>query len=220
MNKKKIFLGIVALMLVSTLSVAGTLAYLTSQANGGEGVTNTFVAAGGGELVETFELKEHGIVEDPSGNGTYALGDEYLDAGEGNTYKVLPGIELPKDPAVMITGKTEAPAYLYVEIVGTLDEAIFEWAVDTNNWTELANVTGQNGGTVYVYKNGTIVNDETTGLGEINIIAENKVTVKDADTSSIAEAGVTLEFYGYMAQASIGTPAEAFTECFSASVNP
>lgn len=217
MNKKKIFLGIVALMLVCTLSVAGTLAYLTSQANDGEGVTNTFVAAGGGEMVETFELKEHAVIRQTDGSYILGTADAPKDAQSGqygNDYEVLPGVELPKDPYITISGKTEAPAYLYVEIVGALDTAIFDWAVDTDNWTELTGVTGQNGGKVYVYKNSTIINNETTGLETINIIANNKVKVKNADTASIAEAGITLEFYGYMAQASIGTAAEAFEECF------
>lgn len=218
MNKKKILLGIVALMLVCTLSVAGTLAYLTSQANDGEGVTNTFVAAGGGELVETFELKEHALNQ--NADGTYTL-DNAKFATEGNEYQVLPGIELPKDPTVMITGKTEAPAYLYIEIVGTLDEAIFEWSVDAN-WTKLDGVTGPNGGDVYAYKEDAIIDDTTTELSNIGIIAGNKITVKsDADTSAlVSDEAVQLKFYGYMAQASIGTPAKAFEECFSASVNP
>lgn len=218
MNKKKILLGVLAMALVCTLSVAGTLAYLTTRTT--QDVTNTFMAAGGGKLVDgTFKVEEHKAVK--QADGRYLLKDG-VQLGETesvteNTYEVLPGVDLPKDPYITITDKTTAEAYLYVEVKDETGE-VLEWEIDDTNWQELTSVTGKNGGQIYVYaSNGTatILNGEPEDY-TVNILKDKQVTVSNVD-GELNMGNASLSFYGYMAQASAGEgAAAAFNACFNA----
>lgn len=220
MSKKKTLLTILAVMLVCCIAVTGTLALLTAKS--AQPVTNTFQAAGGGELVDSkdgsFVVLEHKVALDESKNdGSYVLTkdltDPNKDGGDGNSYAVLPNTVVPKDPYVSIVKKTSAPAYLYVEIVNGLADTGLSYVVNSDNWTKLDGVTGNNGGQIYVYKNGTIVTDKTTGLEKINILKDDQVVVSD-DLKLTGDTTVDLSFYSYLAQASVGTPTEAFNTCF------
>lgn len=144
--------------MVSTCVVTGvSLAYLNAKA---EGVQNTFAAAGE-KLVETngaFVLKEHELVYNASGvnsdgtPGSYTLND--ANEVNENTYPVLPGLTFPKDPFVRIdpAGKTAAPAYVYIEVAGSLEAPGTESTlqsglhmlgeVDGANWHLLDGVNG------------------------------------------------------------------------------
>ncbi len=57
---------------------------------------------------------------------------------------VTPGTAVEFDAAVSVTGRTETPSYLYIEVVG---DAPY---VDPANWELLPGVTGEHGGAVYV----------------------------------------------------------------------
>lgn len=243
MNKKRFFLTVLALVLVCALSIMGTVAYLTHTT---DTVTNTFVAAGGGQLIDpeggdddpdtegALKLQEHEAVKIMANEiwtGKYDLSETvipYEDAQgnnvTGNQYDVMPGMVIPKDPFITITGKTEVPAYLYVEIANELDADVYAWSV-TNNWEKLEGVTGKNGGSVYVYTadaaadgiNPVIV---TTNLSNLGILADNKITVADAEDLKLSEAEAdptSMVFYAYLAQAAIGEntdPASIFNTCF------
>ena len=52
-KRKKNLIVIMALVLVCAVSVVGTLAYLTQKA---DPVTNTFVAAGGGVIIDPIRI--------------------------------------------------------------------------------------------------------------------------------------------------------------------
>lgn len=214
MNKKKVLAMVLALVLVCALSVTGTLAYL--QAKTETPVVNTFVAAGGGKLIGDngeFVLAEHKAAANTS--GVYSLGTEEVTE---NSYNVLPGMTIPKDPFIRITEKTSAPAYLYVEVVGTLDSTVYTYSIDSA-WTQLSGVTGPNGGKVYVYS--TVVTD-TTDLTSIGILKDNKIAVADASDLKLSSNN-TLSFYGYLAQASVGDStgaADVFKTVFMNTANP
>lgn len=209
MSKKKTLLTILAVVLVCCIAVTGTLAVLFAKTS--EPVVNTFTAAGGGELYTgEFTLKEH-LVE-KNNDGSYKLTDATTNANTtGNKYDVLPATPLPKDPYITITDKTNAPAYLYVEVVGSLTAGMSYDMADC--WTRLDNVTGKNGGAVYVYDKGTPIDDESTGLSKISIIKNDVINVTD-NPGLAKDQTVSLSFYAYLAQASVGTPAEAYTACF------
>lgn len=62
-------------------------------------------------------------------------------------------------------------------------------------------------------RGGTPIDEESTGLENIAIIAGNTITVDDVP--GLAEGQkVELSFYAYLGQASVGTAAEAYTACF------
>lgn len=209
MNKKKVLLSVLAIVLICVISVTGTLAYLTLNT---AAVTNTFVAAGGGQLIDEtnggkFVLDESLAVKkmetvngEPVFLGQYELNTTAARV-TSNSYDVLPGAVLPKDPAVTITQKTSVPAYLYVEIVDGTTGGIFSWTI-ADNWTKLDGVTGKNGGTVYVYN--TVLTNTSCPTGSIPVLKDNKVTVANADDLQLGDAGKTISFYGYLAQATIG----------------
>lgn len=215
MNKKRTLLTVLAMVLVCALSVAGTLALLAEDSGP---VTNTFVAAStGGDFVDNFEIKEYAIA--PDGKGNYTLTNTETDA---NSYTVVPGVTLDKDAFVKLTRTNETPAYLFIEVVNTLDSDVFTMDVDTQ-WGELAGVTGKYNGDVYVLgtaANPTVLNAVTDG--KYHIISGNKVTVADNNDLGITAGSTdTIKFYAYISQATVtkngantNVPADVFEICF------
>lgn len=215
MNKKKILLAVLALVLVCAMSIMGTVAYLTDKT---EAVTNTFIAAGGGKLADDLTLTEHEVTKGTDGGYSIAANAKTTSA---NSYDVMPGMVLPKDPTITITGKTTAPAYLYLEVCGELPSA-YEWSIDSI-WTAVMDgqtqATGNNGGKLYVYQSVIATAAEST---DYNVITDKKITVKSEPTDLNTE-GKTLTFYAYLAQANVGDNSDALTvynTCFPKTTTP
>lgn len=222
MKLKKIALAVLAVALVAALSVAGTMALLNQKANGGDGVVNTFQSYyidPNGPLASTFTLQEHKAEQQADGSYKIAANAETTTSW---SYKLMPGVVVEKDPFVTITGKTEVPARLFVEVVGELPEC--DWDMD-DKWEAVkasgAQMTGAKGGKLYVWEDILAQNDGTLVY---NIIKGKKITVdKDAGLSSFAGNGKNLTFYAYLAQATVvvgdensNDPAEIYAACFLA----
>lgn len=201
MKTKKTLTMIMAVALACVLSVAGTLAYLTATT---DTVTNTFAAQG---LIDdgNFVLKEHKAEAQTANPGVYELNlDEEVVA---NTYSVVPGVDLPKDPFVRVNN-LKAKAYLFIEVKSDLPETLKFSIVDA--W-EATTLTGQNGGTVYTLKSGAL--DANSSLIQ-TILEGDKVFVEDDYAGS---ASKDLKFYGYLAQAAgFDNAAAAWTATFGA----
>ena len=213
MKLRKVVLTASAAALAAGIAAAGSLAYLPKESSA---VTNTFVASGGGEIVNpdpeefteddektklhNFDLKEHLMVMGADGRYAKAESGEYIPGGmtgtgdDGNAYKVTPGVDLPKDPFIHITKgqKTEVPAYLYVEIVDGLTSnnskgLSYEVA---DGWIEVPGLTGKNDGKIYVYGSGetaTIVDEQTTAATALDVpILKNNV-IRVADNNAAGE---------------------------------
>ena len=199
-NMKKYLLLLVALLLVGVVSVAGTLAYLTATTGK---VENTFVI---GTLFADdpsnpdkpndptddigLTLAEHKATY--AGNGVYSLSQ--TEEVTENTYnKILPGVDVAKDPFVRVNG-LQVDAYLFIEVIDELGDGLTA-TVDDANWIN-TNLTGSKGGTVYVYaKNGGVI---TGKLAATNILKDNKITVSGNYNSATT---TKISFYGYMIQA-------------------
>lgn len=190
MTKKKVILSICALVLVCVISVSGTLAYLTARS---DSVTNTFTATGT-KLAEEFTLDESKANPDKT-LGAYVLNEE--ERVQRNEYAVLPGTTVAKDPTIHIGGRTDVPAYLYVEVLDRTSQGI-TYSL-SKNWQVLDGVMGYNGGTVYVY-----IGEPTDG--DVYILDDNQVSVAPNFDS---QGGIELTFYAYMAQASLGAESYA-----------
>ena len=146
------------------------------------------------DLAGTLEVLEHKATRKDS--GVYSLGDEEVSANE---YHLMPGVDVPKDPFVKITGKTEIPAYVYIEVV------------DHTQSTFTYTCTGRNGGTVYAYKETVKKTAENGGNLTLPILSGDHpvITVShelSLDSTQYSNAG--LDFYAYMAQAVEGKTAE------------
>lgn len=101
-------------------------------------------------LAESFMLLDKPVVQQE--DGSYKIDDSAnAQPTSGFSYKLIPGITIPAAPYVQITGKTEIPAYLYLEVENTGGASL---SFDSK-WSELTGVTGKKGGTVYTYDNGT-----------------------------------------------------------------
>ena len=189
---KKALALMMALVLVVGCAVGGAVAWLTEKT---EPVTNTFTP---GRLVEEkadFSLMEHVAVRGE--NGAYALTQELTTA---NTYSVLPGVNLPKDPFISLKNVEEA--YLYVEVVDALPETL-TYAMDTN-WVALKDgataVTGPHGGEIYAWN---VKLPAVTDAKIYNILKDKQIVVSSSFTAPVdvpADYTETLSFYGYLAQ--------------------
>lgn len=165
--------------------------------------TVTFTA----KLAQTFELRES-IVQQQA-NGIYTLSSETTASGS-QRYVLIPGLDVPKDPHIVIEGKTEIPAYLYIEIVNTLDTVVIDGEsvklidyVVSSDW-KVSSRLGQHGGTVYVYTGGENNAKELSGTPPdmvIYILHANTVTVsphiKHADITADSDTDI-LTFYAYL----------------------
>lgn len=114
-------------------------------------------------LAKDVILQEHLAVRQP--DGSYQLDEEVV---KGNSYKLIPGLDIKKDPHIIIQDKTPIPAYLYIEVESTLDTPV-TYEIDDSIWYELAGVPG-----VYYYKD-TI--DENFSENPIYILKDNQITV-------------------------------------------
>lgn len=101
------------------------------------------------QLAESFRLLDKPMkqLED----GSYAV-DTTSDAQptSGFSFKLIPGITIPAEPYIEIKGKTQIPAYLYLEVENTSNVAL----TFDGKWSKLDGVSGKRGGDVYVYDNG------------------------------------------------------------------
>lgn len=206
----KVLSLVLAFVLVIGASVAGTLAWLTAQT---PTVTNTFTSA---ELFANpendFTLWEH-EAKDDDGDGVYTLNSS--NEVTSNSYRILPGVNIPKNPTVDVVG-LEEHAYLYIKVTSTLPEGL-TYSIDSSNWTVLSGYDG-----VYVYSgpnaesNIVKATNSAPKTFEATILTDNQIVV--ADNYSGTSDDITLSFNAYMVQATGNgaDAAEAWTNTFGA----
>lgn len=130
-------------------------------------------------LATSIAVKESAVKRQP--DGTYELLES---TSAGNTYVLIPGVDIPKDPRIVITGKTPIPAYLYLSVTDTTNAAITYDLHD--HWL------AQNGS--YVYStDGTNPTPVTTDQ-TIDILKDDKVYVSQKLRSQTPEKGL-LQFH-------------------------
>ena len=161
------------------------------------------------DLVGEFTLTESEAKRNT--DGTYSL--DTTTSTDKNTYTLMPGVDVPKDPKITIKGKTTVPAYLYVEICPDLPATVTYGIMP--HWKALG-IKGPHGGDVYVYAypDGTvIILDGTVKDLTIRILDKDTLYVSDQlDRGTTA----TMTFYGYMAQqvSAYANATETFTANF------
>ncbi|MBQ0037958.1 MAG: hypothetical protein KBS74_04730 [Clostridiales bacterium] len=194
MKSRKKLLAALCGVLIMAVAVVGTIAYLTHTTGP---VTNTFTV---GELLDDpdkFVVKEHEAT-DTDKDGVYTLGDKEV---EENTYTVLPGVDLPKDPFVKTEEELKLDAYVFVEVVDKTGTNL-HFTVDSDKWTELTGKTGPNNGKVYAMKANKGIAEAGSKLGPITILKDNKITVDNVEiTDGAKQFGGDVTFYSYMIQA-------------------
>jgi len=189
----KALMLVAAFVLVVGISVTGTLAWLTAQT---PEVKNTFTSA---ELfadpTNDFTLWEHEAT-DTDKDGRYELNNQK--EVTGNTYDILPGVNISKNPTVDVVN-LEEHAYLYIKVTGTLPAGM-SYSIDSSNWEQL---TGSNN--VWVYKGANAENnvikasDDSKKSFTANILTDQQIVV-DSSYNGTAD-DITLTFNAYMVQA-------------------
>lgn len=203
--KKKTLTIAIALVLVVALAVGATWAYLTATTGP---VTNTFTA---GKAVAQSDLTLYEHEAKQQADGSYKLNDKITDS---NTYTVMPGVNLPKDPTVEVK-KADGPYYLFVEVTkgAKVDGTTLAYTVDGSKWVALS-IDGKE---VYAYsedgKTPAIMNAAVTAT----VLKDNIITVSGDEklTSALTPDSAKLTFTAYACQAAgFTTAAEAFNTCF------
>lgn len=202
--KKKTLTVAIALVLVVALAVGATYAYLKASTGT---ITNTFVA---GKLFDQdggIKLQEKEVTAKE--DGTYEIKENAPWKDEGYQYTVQPGVDLPKQPAVNVSG-LDTQAYLFVGVKGETTNG-FTWSVDTTKWSPLMN------GNTQVVKDGYKIWVLTGNMqnGTYEILTGNKIAVNDKFNPSTLTADNNIEFQAYICQsAGFSSAYEAFNASF------
>lgn len=202
--KKKTLAVAIALVLVVALAVGATYAYLKASTGT---ITNTFVA---GKLFDQdggIKLQEKEVTAKE--DGTYEIKENAPWKDEGYQYTVQPGVDLPKQPAVNVSG-LDTQAYLFVGVKGETTNG-FTWSVDTTKWSPLMN------GNTQVVKDGYKIWVLTGNVqnGTYEILTGNKIAVNDKFNPSTLTADNNIEFQAYICQsAGFSSAYEAFNASF------
>lgn len=181
--KKKIFIPIIALALVCCCVIGGTIAWLTDVT---DPVKNTFTV---GNI--SIELKETPV----------------------ETYKMVPGCTIAKDPTATVKAGSE-DCYLFVKVEKSANFDTFMTAAIADDWKVLSGETN-------VYYRAVEQNkvDQT-----FPVLKDNKVAVKDTVTKKMMDAIIkapetapTLTFTAYAVQmmqngTETFTPADAWSK--------
>ena len=105
-NLKKVLLLVLCAALLVSVTVAGTVAYLTSSAE----VKNTFTAGNVTITMDEAKVDLYGVEKE----GTARVTE--------NTYKLIPGHTYTKDPTIYV-GDTSEDCYIFVKIENGLGDA-------------------------------------------------------------------------------------------------
>lgn len=166
------------------------------------------------DLADSLTISESAVTRQSSGQ--YVTGSG---TSSGNTYDLMPGVDIPKDPFVRVTGKTEIPAFLYIEIVdGTVwstanqrfeykigDTLVYSYSIDTANWKRIEQYSDRK---IFVYAPGgteTPVTD-ADDLSHINILAPVSqanaatIVVSSGFDPETVSAGIQMQILPSMAQ--------------------
>lgn len=171
---KKTLTVIIALVLVVVMSVAGTVAYLTSTKT----VTNTFTV---GKVAITLDETDVDVYGKKAGDTRVTE----------NTYKLIPGHTYTKDPTIHVDADSEN-CWLFVKVENGLSDiedstATIAAQLSRNGWTFVE-------GTTNIYAYSTTVSANT----DVPVFASFKLA-GTADVAGYANAKIVVTAYAIQA---------------------
>jgi len=188
-REKITLISLLLVLLTATAIIAGTVAakYITEKRMPGSIKVSV-------ELAKDIVMFEHEVTRTDDGN--YVTGATEV---TGNTYKLMPGVDIPKDPTVRIIGYTGLPAYVYVEVVGEPTKNV-SFAID-DGWAPLMDgetqVKGPKGGKVYYRVLKAAEGETYPNDVDINVLNGKQVTVSQWVERN---TDLKIEFYAYVAE--------------------
>lgn len=183
---RKILLTLCSALLLVSLSVGMTVAYLTSQTGP---VVNTFTVGSVTITLDELNVDEYGVTTN-TGRGT------------GNEYKLIPGHTYTKDPTVHVADNSE-DCWLFVKLENGLsgsETSTIESQMATKGWTLVdaaANVYAHEsihaaGDNVVVFETFTLSGSaNVTALADAEIIITAYAVQADGFTSAADAWGAT-----------------------------
>lgn len=175
--RRALLLVACAVLLVS-LSVSATLAYLQSQT---EVVTNTFTVGSVNITLDEAKVDEYGVPATPASRV------------QENTYKLIPGHTYTKDPTVHVTKGSEV-CYLFVKVTNDIVDIEADTTIAAQmaalGWKPLEGVDG-----VYYYQDKVDARAEAKDVP----VFRNFTVKTDADISDYANKTVTITAYAIQA---------------------
>lgn len=186
---RKVLLTLCSALLLVSLSVGITVAYLTDS----DAVTNTFTV--GNVKITLDELD----VDDSTPN---------KDRDTANEYHLMPGKTYTKDPIVHVDAESEK-CYLFVKVVNGLadieaDENKIAAQMTAKGWTQVEGETN-----VYAYQTAVEGGANVTVFEQFTISGE----VEDTDLSAHKDA--TIEITAYAIQSEGFTSSDAAWDAYS-----
>lgn len=159
--------------------------------------TVTFTA----RLAESVELREHKAKR--TDTGKYALSKTDYITNETQSYILIPGLDVDKDPHIVITGKTDIPAYLYIEVVDSPANPAITYQLE-KHWQKTDKKESQHEGTVYIFcsvdENRKPKPEKITADQTISIIEGNRICVgQKLLQNKVSDNLIT--FYAYLEEA-------------------
>ncbi len=177
MNKiKKRILLVLSMVLLVTVSVVSTYAFLSSK----DSVTNTFSVGKVAITLDETKVDEYGNAVTPTSRV------------KANSYKLIPGHTYTKDPVVHFLKDSEA-SYLFVKVVNGIADIEAGTTIDAqilaNGWTALGTA---NPGVYYKLVSGT-TSDVDYAVFQSFQVAD------DADVSGYSSATIIITAYAIQA---------------------
>lgn len=194
-TRTKVALAVLCALLLVTVSILGTLAYLTST----ETVTNTFTV---GNVKITLD-------EAPvDSNGQQTTGAR----GNANSYKLYPGKTYDKDPTIHVDPNSDN-CWLFVKIennIAGVEDGSIATQMANNGWSPV------DGTDVYAYKQ-----IATKADANVKIFEKFTVTGEATNETLASYADKTIVVTGYAVQAEgFATAEAAWDATFGAPVTP
>lgn len=199
---------LVLLLLVLLLSIAGGISQVNAKYVRTFNLTGTLQIKT--KLADDVLVQEHKATR--QSDGSYKLSETEL--VKENSYTLIPGLDIPKDPFVTVTGKTSIDAFLFLEVVNNTGSDAISYTVDTTHWKKTEIPPKNPNGTVYLH----IIDGETAVLDEataspytVPILAGKTVEIKQGLLSS-KPTGDPLKFYVYLIEKTTAsaTPEQAY----------
>lgn len=176
-KKKALVMALCAVLLVA-VSVAATIAFLTSQ----DSVKNTFSVGKVEITLDEADVDEY---------GTPIAGEERV---KQNMYKLIPSHEYTKDPVVHFAAGSEA-SWLFVKVENDLAaieaDTTIEDQILANGWTKLI-IAGAD-----VYYKAVFANEGTQAVDYA--VFEKFTVAEDADVSLYEAGDITITAYAIQA---------------------
>ena len=202
---KKTLTVLLALVLVIAMSVAGTMAYLTST----DSVENTFTVGKVAITLDEADVNEYGQKVKADGSVAGPT-DTLADRVDKNEYKLIPGHEYVKDPVIHFQPESEA-SYLFVKLENGIKDIVAATTIEdqitstAKGWTLLAD---------NVYYKSVPANESKTDVVDYSVFDSFKLT---SDAKVADYNGKTIKVTPYAVQADgFSDAAEAWSKTFGA----